>query len=70
MRQILISILAIVLVIVLCISVWHQQHPCIRSHREFVHHDAYYQPIMAGKVLELIYHPARDVWEKICDERK
>ena len=46
------------------------QHPCIQSHKEMVHHEAWNQYVMVGKTWTWIPHPAYDAEEEVCDKRK
>src|SRR4051812_23304639 len=49
---------------------YQAEHPCIKSHRAMVHHDAYTTFILAGKIMVPQYHDAYDAEEDVCDQRK
>lgn len=45
-------------------------HPCIKSHRAYVHHYAYTQMLVTSMkplMMVPIYHPGYDQWEEVCD---
>lgn len=46
------------------------EHPCIKSHEEMVHHEAWLQLLPTGKSFIPITHPAYNAMETVCDERK
>ena len=51
-------------------SVWlDYAHPCIRSHKEWVRHPGWMQHMRVNNQTILIWHPAREGWEDVCDER-
>lgn len=43
--------------------------PCVRTEPRLVHHDAWTQMVMVGKVMVPIFHPAHDSTENVCIER-
>jgi len=61
MKKIMIVLLIGILLLTGC-------YTCVKSHYEMVHHPAYTQPIMMGKMTTYMHHNAYDSNESICDE--
>lgn len=68
-----VAIYSLATVICLVATVYHIRreikHPCIRSHKELVHHPAVTNFFLIGGVMMPITTPAHDSWEDVCDER-
>lgn len=70
MKLDILAISVIILLSIVALIVYFISHPCIKEHQEWVHHDAWMQFTMAGKVPVNVYHPAKTSLDTICDLRK
>lgn len=70
-EKIIVSAIALIITLPIGFYIsYNIMHPCIKSHKEMVHHRAWTQYILVGKMMVPIFHDAYDALEDVCDLRK
>ncbi len=63
-------IILIVLMTTAAFITWFHRHPCLKYENQYVHHPAWTQMMIVGKIFVPIYHDSYDDWEDVCIIRK